>query len=224
MKNDYPVHETFFSFQGEGAYMGRAAFFVRLSGCPLRCPWCDSADTWDGSAPRAGRISARELAMQAWPTRAEFAVITGGEPTIHDLTALTTAIRGMGLPVHLETCGAFPLRGDFDWVTLSPKRAAAPLPQNLMRADEIKLIIETPADLVFWAEALQKKCVGSADVSGNVGLLGRSSLLRSPIVWLHPEWSHRSDPAVLSAITRWVLGRGAPYRAGWQLHKCYGAE
>jgi organic radical activating enzyme len=205
---EYPVHEVFYSWQGEGLHLGRAAFFIRLHGCPVHCPWCDSAGTWhSGHAPaQLEHASVPSLVAQARETRAEFVVITGGEPAMHDLAPLTAALHEAALPVHLETCGAFPLRGEFDWVTLSPKWAAVPSAENLARADELKLIIETPEDIARWAAFLA------------------SVPLRARAVWLHPEWSHRSDAAVLAAITQWVRGHGAPFRAGWQVHKCYNAD
>src|SRR4051812_7583345 len=133
-----PIYETFYAWQGEGCHMGRAAFFIRTFGCPVKCPWCDSAGTWhpDWVPDKIERFSAGELADRAVAHRAEFAVITGGEPTIHDLTELTTTLRRRGLPTHLETSGSFPIKGDFDWITVSPKWAKLPLPENLRRANE----------------------------------------------------------------------------------------
>ncbi|MDR2863876.1 MAG: 7-carboxy-7-deazaguanine synthase QueE [Puniceicoccales bacterium] len=235
----YPVNETFYSWQGEGMHLGRAAFFIRLHGCPVHCSWCDSAQTWNaGSAASAAARHelASELAARAKATRAELVVITGGEPAIHDLAPLTTALRQTGMPVHLETCGAFPLSGDFDWVTLSPKRAAAPLPENLDLADEIKLIIETPEDLVHWTAFLPRLFhhKPNAPAQSVASLPGETDELqaaqqagcfkRLKAVWLHPEWSQSTAPAVLEAISGWVRGHGAPFRAGWQVHKCYNAE
>lgn len=207
----YPVHETFYSWQGEGCHMGRAAFFIRLFGCPLHCPWCDSAGTWhpDFVPGKVPRRTAADLAAEAAAERPEFVVITGGEPCIHNLAALTTALAAHGLPAHLETSGAYPITGDFAWVTLSPKCAAAPLPGCVARASEFKLIIEDAASADHWIAELGKR--------------GRAADDRRP-VWLHPEWSKHRDPAVLAAITQTVKRLRAPFRAGWQLHKNYRAD
>jgi organic radical activating enzyme len=213
----YPVHEIFRSFQGEGTHAGRAAVFVRLAGCPVRCPWCDSADTWRPAAAAlppaqlgyftAGEILDRLAVFSAPAALAKpFAVITGGEPTIHDLAPLCDALRAGGFRVHLETCGAFPLRGSFDWITVSPKWLALPRPENLALASELKLIVSAPDEIARWADYLS---------------VPRSPL---PAYFLHPEWSRRADSALLSAITDWVATNGDPWRAGWQLHKLYGAE
>ncbi|MDI1320367.1 MAG: 7-carboxy-7-deazaguanine synthase QueE, partial [bacterium] len=130
---DLPIYETFYAWQGEGCHMGRAAFFIRTFGCPVKCPWCDSAGTWHpaGSPEKLDRVTPAQLADQAARHKAEFAVITGGEPTIHDLTELTAALRARGLPSHLETSGSFAIHGDFAWVTVSPKWAKLPLPENV---------------------------------------------------------------------------------------------
>lgn len=198
----YPVFEMFHSFQGEGEFLGRSAFFIRLFGCPVQCPWCDSAGTWTpGGAAEVERISAESLAESAAAAKPDCVVITGGEPTIHDLTPLCDALHSRGLRVHLETCGAFPIRGNVDWVTVSPKRQKLPIAENWARANEIKLIVDTPDALEEWA-----------------GTLGENS---ASSIWLHPEWSRSRDSEILGRIADWVCRHGAPYRAGWQLHKLF---
>jgi len=133
-------------------------------------------------------------------------VVTGGEPAIHDLRPLVDALHAAGLPVHLETSGAFVVRGDFDWITLSPKRWKLPLEANLACADEFKIIVDAPSAIGEYS--------------------ARLSVTDGPVrpIWLHPEWSQRGNAAVLNVITDWVKAHGAPYRAGWQLHKPYQAD
>lgn len=198
----FPVFERFHSFQGEGEYLGRSAFFIRLFGCPIQCPWCDSAGTWkpDGAA-EVERVSAEALAEAAAKTKPDCVVITGGEPTVHDLNPLCDALHAKGLRVHLETCGAFPIRGNIDWVTVSPKRQRPPLAENWAKANEIKLIVDTPDAIDEWA-----------------GKIGENS---ATSIWLHPEWSRSRDPEILGEIADWIRTHGAPYRAGWQLHKLF---
>lgn len=202
-----PVYETFYTWQGEGVHMGRAAFFVRTFGCPIQCPWCDSAGTWhpDWVPEKVDRFSPEVLANSARATRAEFVVVTGGEPTIHDLAPLTSALRQVGQPAHLETAGAFPIRGDFAWVTLSPKWAKLPLVENLERADELKLIVENETSIARWWEKI-----------------GVS--VRARHVWLHPEWSQRENPAVLRSISDWIKAHAGPFRAGYQLHRLFNVD
>ncbi|MFZ9202170.1 MAG: 7-carboxy-7-deazaguanine synthase QueE [Opitutales bacterium] len=203
----YPVNETFLSWQGEGTHLGRKAFFIRLQGCPVRCSWCDSASTWHPShVPNDLRkATADELADEAAAAKPEFVVITGGEPCIHDLNPLITALSVRKLPAHLETCGAYPIAPKLAWVTVSPKWAKPPIAEALATADELKVIVENPESIGRWLSAL-----------------GGTWPCRT--VWLHPEWSQRANPEVLRAITDAVKTQGAPFRAGWQVHKPYAAD
>ena len=187
--------------------MGRSAFFIRLFGCPVHCPWCDSAGTWhkDYIPKNVERLNATELAERAKASGAEFVVLTGGEPTVHELTDLTRELHSNGMSVHLETCGAFAIKGDIDWVTLSPKWQALPLKENVEAASELKFIVEDEKSIEEWIREI-------GPVKENVP------------VWLHPEWSQRSNEAVLSSITEWVKTKGQPFRAGIQAHKFFKAD
>jgi organic radical activating enzyme len=200
-----PIHEQFYTFQGEGCHAGRAAYFIRTFGCPVHCPWCDSAGTWhpDYIPSKIARLSPAALAAEVAKTRAELIVVTGGEPAIHDLAPLVDALHLIGRSVHLETSGAFKIQGAFDWITLSPKRWKRPLPENIARADEFKIIVDQVGALEEYTEM-----IGS----------------QTKPVWLHPEWSLHTDAATLDSITDWVKTHGAPYRAGWQMHKHYAAD
>lgn len=205
----YPIHELFHSWQGEGCHAGCSAFFIRTFGCPIHCPWCDSAGTWhpDQIPAKIERWEVSALVEAAKAARPDFVVITGGEPAIHDLRPLTEALKMAGLPIHLETSGAFSLRGEFDWITVSPKRWKLPLEETLAQADEFKLILENPAAFdEYWP-------VVETHASG-----------RSIPVWLHPEWSQCKNAPLLSFITDRIKEHGAPLRAGWQLHKLYSAD
>jgi organic radical activating enzyme len=199
------IHEQFYTFQGEGVHAGRAAYFIRTFGCPVHCPWCDSAGTWhrDYIPEKIERIAVHTLVAEVAKTKAEFVVVTGGEPAIHNLVALVDALHAIGRAVHLETSGAFTIKGNFDWITLSPKRWKLPLADNIARADEFKLIVDQDGAIPEYAEVIGET---------------------AQPVWLHPEWSKHSDAATLDAITEWVKAKGAPYRAGWQMHKHYAAD
>lgn len=205
-----PVHERFHTFQGEGVHAGRSAFFIRTYGCPVKCVWCDSAGTWhpNFTPKHSMRFEEHQLVREAVEAKAAFIVITGGEPTIHDLRDLCSHAHRAHVPVHLETCGAFDIRGRFDWITLSPKTMALPLDENVARASEFKFIIEDEADIGFWTEMMRQ----------------RGASFPRQTVWLHPEWSQRENPRVLEAIIKAVRHNGNLYRAGWQLHKLYRAD
>ncbi len=144
-----PIVETFHSLQGEGAWMGTSAFFIRLARCDVGCPWCDTKISW--SDQRHPRRTIADLVHEARAAQPGFVVITGGEPLMHNLQPLTDALHAAGLRIHLETSGAHPFSGAFDWVTLSPKIFKPPLPAIYPRVNELKLVVASDADLQ-WAE------------------------------------------------------------------------
>lgn len=207
----YPVYERFYSWQGEGVHLGRAAYFIRLYGCTQACPWCDSAGTWHPQYRPEGvsLLSADDLAAEvaAGSPAGAIVVVTGGEPILFDLRPLTAALHTIGRRVHLETSGIAPLRGDVDWVTLSPKPfGQVPRPDIVVRADEVKIIVYAPCDI-------------------QSGLRTLTGLSPHAVVWLHPEWSkaRERDTAVLHAITQAVKAEPR-LRAGYQMHKLYQAD
>ncbi|GGJ76040.1 7-carboxy-7-deazaguanine synthase QueE [Deinococcus aquiradiocola] len=207
----YPVYERFYTWQGEGVHLGAAAYFIRLYGCPQACPWCDSAGTWHRDYRPEGvtLMSAHDLAevVRAESPAGAMVVITGGEPILFDLAPLTDALHALGRRVHLETSGIAPLRGELDWVTLSPKPFGTwPTPEVVARADEVKIIVHDVSDIQAGLETLD-------------GLRGEA------VIWLHPEWSRarERDMTVLNAITDTVK-RHPRLRAGYQMHKLYRAD
>lgn len=215
MNTPLPVVEAWHSWQGEGVHSGRNAFFIRTYSCPLKCGFCDSANTWhkDYVPEIIHRYTPEELAQMAADSKARICIVTGGEPTIHDLSGLVYQLRTKGIQSHLETSGAFPIKGDaqFSWITLSPKRAKMPLKDNLAKSKELKLIIEKPEDIWWWVEQLEG--------IHSFAFFGRP-------VWLHPEWSKRDNPHLLNAITEAVKNNRdkAEFRAGWQMHRLYRAD
>ncbi len=154
-ETDYPVMEHFYTIQGEGVHTGQAAYFIRLAGCDVGCWWCDVKESWDESIHP--RIATEELVRAAADSGAAFAVITGGEPLLHDLTALCEGLHEAGLCIHLETSGSSPMSGDIDWVTLSPKRFKEPLDQIFPLVDELKVVVLTRKDLQY-AEKNAARC------------------------------------------------------------------
>jgi len=144
-----PVMESFYTLQGEGFHQGRAAFFIRLGGCDVGCVWCDVKESWD--AGKHPRLTIGELVAAAAAFPGRLAVITGGEPLMHDCSALTAALRAAGYATHIETSGAWPVSGDWDWICLSPKKFKAPLPEIVPLANELKVVIYNKSDFA-WAE------------------------------------------------------------------------
>jgi organic radical activating enzyme len=144
-----PVMEHFYTLQGEGYHQGRAAYFVRLGGCDVGCVWCDVKDSWDAS--RHPVMTVEEILREIQATPAKIVVITGGEPLMHPLGPLTEALQAAGLQTHIETSGAHPLSGQWNWICLSPKKFKAPLPEILPKANELKVVVFNKSDF-DWAE------------------------------------------------------------------------
>lgn len=154
-----PVMEHFYTLQGEGAHAGKAAYFIRLGGCDVGCHWCDVKDSWD--ADRHPLTDIDELAKTAVNT-CKFVVVTGGEPTLWNLCFLTQKLHEYGAKIHIETSGAHTLTGNFDWVTLSPKKLANPQEDVIEKADELKCIIYNHDDFNFaekYAEMVRPDCL-----------------------------------------------------------------
>ena len=149
-----PVMEHFYTLQGEGFHQGRAAYFIRLGGCDVGCVWCDVKDSWDAS--KHPMFDIETLKQHVKETPSEIVVITGGEPLMHNLDALTTTLQAAGLKTNIETSGAHPLSGHWDWICLSPKKFKAPLPGILPFANELKVVIFNKTDFA-WAEEYAAK-------------------------------------------------------------------
>lgn len=160
--------EHFYTLQGEGMYSGQAAYFIRLGGCDVGCVWCDVKDSWDASKHPVMTVEEITTVASAHPGR--IVVITGGEPGMHNLTAICKALHHEGFRVHIETSGAHPLSGKLDWITLSPKKFKAPLEENMELAHELKIVVYNKSDFA-WAEEHAVK-------------VGKQCKL-----YLQPEWS-----------------------------------
>ena len=139
--------ELFYSLQGEGYHQGKAAFFIRLAGCDVGCVWCDVKDSWDASKHPVLSVEEIVAAAVAHPSR--IAIVTGGEPLLHQLDPLTTALRAAGFQTHIETSGSSPMSGSWDWVCLSPKKFKAALPEAIKAANELKVVVFNNSDFAF---------------------------------------------------------------------------
>ncbi|HLP52628.1 MAG TPA: 7-carboxy-7-deazaguanine synthase QueE [Chitinophagales bacterium] len=144
-----PVMEHFYTIQGEGFYQGSAAYFVRLGGCDVGCPWCDVKESWD--AGKHPLISVDDIVAMVVASGAKICVITGGEPLMHNLDELTRVLHSKNVRTNIETSGAYPLSGEWDWICVSPKRFKLPLKECLAAANELKVVIAHRNDL-RWAE------------------------------------------------------------------------
>lgn len=181
LNNQLPLMEHFYTLQGEGFHQGKAAYFLRLGGCDVGCVWCDVKESWDAS--KHPHYLPTEMVDAVKKTPAQLVVITGGEPLMHELGPLTSLLKEQGLATHLETSGAHPLSGHWDWICLSPKKFKAPLDTVLFAAHELKVVVYHSSDLV-WAEEHAKKVSPSCKL------------------YLQPEWSKREKitPLLLDYI------------------------
>ncbi len=152
---EYPIMEHFYTIQGEGAHSGRAAYFIRTAGCDVQCWWCDVKDSWKEEGHPRMKVS--ELVEEVRKSRTEIVVITGGEPLLHDLLPLTTALKELDVQTHIETSGSSALSGKLDWITLSPKRFKKPTDEIFPYVDELKVVVLTNKDFA-WAEENAAKC------------------------------------------------------------------
>ena len=196
---NYPIVETFHSLQGEGTWTGTNAFFIRLAGCDVYCPWCDQKESW--TSKTYPQHSTKMLAEASTKANPFMVVITGGEPLMYDLFPLTKALRKLGLRVHLETSGAHAFSGEFDWVTFSPKPFKLPHESIYSQVNELKVVIANQEDL-YWAEEEAKKV---------------SPETRK---YLQPEWNH---PESKDLIFDYLLNH-SQWRMSLQTHKFLGVR
>ena len=199
-----PIMETFYSIQGEGFHQGKASYFIRLGGCDVGCFWCDVKESWDANAHPQKTIEEiidevkREISLYLSAGKAflpassqPLIIITGGEPLLHNLDALTLQLRAENFKTHIETSGSSALSGYWDWICLSPKKFKKPLTEVFAAAQELKIIIYNKQDFK-WAEE------NASHVSTKCKL------------YLQPEWSKSAQvtPLIIEYIKanpRWQL-------------------
>ncbi len=190
-----PVMEEFYTLQGEGYNMGKAAYFVRVGGCDVGCAWCDSKVSWN--AELFPPVPVAEVVLRAAEAPSKTVVITGGEPSLYPLSILTKALNESGIITMVETSGAHPLSGTWDWICLSPKKNSSPQKEIYARAHELKVVIQKEADLQ-WAE--------------------KNAALVSPQchLFLQPEWSVAGQ--IMETLTNYVM-QHPQWRISLQAHK-----
>ncbi len=190
-----PVMESFYTIQGEGYHQGKAAYFVRLGGCDVGCVWCDVKESWDAAIHPKKTIGS--IVEEIKHTSAQIVVITGGEPLMHNLDALTAKLKSEGFLTHIETSGAHPLSGTWDWICLSPKKFKAPLQEVVRVASELKTVIYNRKDFE-WAEKF-------------AGMVPAGCKL-----YLQPEWDKAAS--ITPAIIDYIL-LNPQWELSLQIHK-----
>jgi len=189
-----PLMEAFYTIQGEGYHKGTAAYFIRIGGCDVGCHWCDVKESWDAELHPPTTIET--IADQA----AKFSdtiVVTGGEPLMWDMNPLTSLLKQKTLKTHIETSGAYPLTGDWDWICLSPKKRKLPISEVYSKANELKVIVYNKDDFKFAEDQAAK-------------------VAQDCMLYLQPEWSVREK--VTPYIVEYVM-KYPKWKISLQTHK-----
>lgn len=189
-----PLMEEFYTIQGEGYHKGTAAYFIRLGGCDVGCHWCDVKESWDALLHPPKTV---EDLVEKAKGHSEMVVITGGEPLMYNLDLLTRKLQEAGLKTHIETSGAHPLSGNWDWICLSPKKRKLPVEPIYSVADELKIIIYNKDDFRFAEEQAALVSEGC-------------------ILYLQPEWSKREE--MMPQIVEYVM-KNPKWKVSLQTHK-----
>lgn len=193
-----PLMEEFYTIQGEGYNSGKAAYFIRIGGCDVGCHWCDVKESWDANLHPLTNTDL--IVANAAKYSAKSVVVTGGEPCMYNLEYLTMQLKKKGIKTFLETSGAYPLTGTWDWICLSPKKTAEPIEDFFINASELKIIIFNKDDFK-WAEKNAMK------VNANC------------ILYLQPEWSKRTE--IMPLIVDYVMNN-PQWKVSLQTHKYLG--
>lgn len=190
-----PLMEEFYTIQGEGYNTGKPAYFIRLGGCDVGCHWCDVKESWNSAHHPLTDID--QIVTNALQFPAKAVVVTGGEPLIYNLDQLTKRLKESGVITFLETSGAYPLSGTWDWVCLSPKKTAPPLTEIFAKTNELKVIIHNKDDFK-WAE--KNAAVSIPDCK----------------LYLQPEWSKSKQ--LMPEIVAYVM-QHPKWNISLQTHK-----
>ncbi|TAI49606.1 7-carboxy-7-deazaguanine synthase QueE [Flagellimonas allohymeniacidonis] len=189
-----PLMEEFYTIQGEGYHKGTAAYFIRVGGCDVGCHWCDVKESWNAEThPPTDIDSIVANAAQYSNT----IVVTGGEPLTWDMGPLTEGLKAKNLQTHIETSGAYPLTGIWDWICLSPKKNKLPVGDVYDKTDELKVIVYNRHDFIFAEEQAEK-------VNNNC------------VLYLQPEWSVREK--MIPLIVDYVM-KNPKWKISLQTHK-----
>jgi 7-carboxy-7-deazaguanine synthase len=190
-----PLVEEFFSLQGEGYHSGKAAYFIRLGGCDVGCSWCDSRFSWNPELHPM--IDTDTIIENALKSGTDSVVVTGGEPLMWNLNYLCSGLKKNNINTFIETSGAYPVSGDWNWICLSPKRNMPPADDICNLAHELKVIIQERIDFE-WAEKYRKMVPDDCRL------------------FLQPEWSRFEK--IIPHIVQYIKENPA-WRISLQIHK-----
>ena len=178
-----PVMESFLTIQGEGYFSGKTSYFLRIGGCDVGCHWCDVKESWDPNLHPLVKVDT--IIKSILETNVKTVVITGGEPLMWNMEYLTKQLVKNNIQIHLETSGAYPLSGSFNWICLSPKKTMKPLNSIYSLTNELKIIISNKNDFKWamkYKQYVNSKCK----------------------LYLQPEWSKKDSilPIIIDFVTK----------------------
>lgn len=184
-----PLMEEFYTIQGEGYNTGKAAYFIRIGGCDVGCHWCDVKESWDANIHPL--TTTETIVGNVIKSQSKAVVVTGGEPLQYNLDTLTSLLKKNNIQTFIETSGAYPLSGHWDWICLSPKKTMLPTEDNYRHAHELKVIVYNKHDFI-WAEEQAKK------------------VNKDCYLFLQPEWSKRNEitPMIVDYVMKnqhWMI-------------------
>ena len=185
MSKKYRINEIFYSIQGEGRWAGRAAIFVRFSGCNLKCPFCD---TDFKTYAEYNELDILEAIQKASNT-CKYVVFTGGEPTLQVDNSLVTLLHQWGYYIAMETNGTHAVQSRIDWITCSPKMTFVNNGEVVLReASEVKVVFDGKHQIIDYGIDAEYYYVQPCDV-GNEGK--NLEILKQTVAFVesHPKWS-----------------------------------
>ncbi|WP_422860789.1 7-carboxy-7-deazaguanine synthase QueE [Flagellimonas sp. S174] len=189
-----PLMEEFYTIQGEGYHKGTAAYFIRVGGCDVGCHWCDVKESWNAETHPPTSV---DTIVENAAKYSDTIVVTGGEPLTWDMNPLTQGLKAQSLQTHIETSGAYPLTGTWDWICLSPKKNKLPVGEIYDKAHELKVIVYNKHDFIFAEEQAAK-------------------VSQDCILYLQPEWSVREK--MIPQIVEYVM-KNPKWKVSLQTHK-----
>lgn len=190
-----PLMEEFYTVQGEGFNTGQAAYFIRIGGCDVGCSWCDVKESWNRKLYPPTMTD--QIVENASEHPAKAVVVTGGEPLMNNMDYLCAELKKRKITRFLESSGAHPYSGDWDWICVSPKKNSPPVQSVYSKASELKVVIQSVEDFK-WAE-------------DNASLVSDDCLL-----YLQPEWSKADE--MMHEITEYVMAH-PKWKISIQSHK-----
>ena len=189
-----PLMEELYTIQGEGYHKGTAAYFIRVGGCDVGCHWCDVKESWNAQSHPPTSIN---TIVENAKKYSDTIVVTGGEPLTWDMEPLTQGLKANQLKTHIETSGAYPLTGTWDWICLTPYWRKLPLDASYDVAHELTVIVLNKHDFKFAEQQAAK-------------------VNESCILYLQPEWGVRQK--MMPLIVQYVMDN-PKWKVSLQTHK-----